>query len=130
MRGKMYCPICFNDTLALKKSGVVHLIINGKQMNAGRFLFNREQDKPDVILRIFASKLEDFLKWYSTFQNKLPITEVYISSSDFDCVKDCKIPISSKFSIIDILIPLVDINEVLTLMAKKYNLKIELKDNL
>lgn len=126
----MYCPICFNDTLALKKSGVVHLIINGKQMDAGRFLFNRELERPDVILKDFATKIEDFFKWYSSFQNQLPITEVYISSSDYECMKSCRIPMSNKFSIVDTLIPLEDINGVLNKMAEKYNLTIELKDSL
>jgi hypothetical protein len=126
----MYCPICFNDTLGLKKSGVVHLIINGKQMDAGRFLFNREQDRPDVVLRDFSSKIEDFFKWYSSFQNQLPITEIYISTSDFECHKGCKIPMSNKFSIVDTLIPRKDIMGVLDKMAEKYQLKIELKDGI
>jgi hypothetical protein len=126
----MYCPICFNDTLSLKKSGVVHLIINGKKMDAGRFLFNTEQDRPDVILKDFSSKIEDFFKWYSSFQNQLPITEVYISSADFNCHTGCKIPMANKFSIVDMLIPRTDINVILTKMAQKYNLEIQLIDGI
>jgi hypothetical protein len=126
----MYCPICFNDTLGLKKSGVVHLIINGKQMDAGRFLFNLEQERPDIILKDFGSKIEDFFKWYSSFQNQLPITEVFISSSDYCCHKGCKIPMSNKFSIVDTLLTREDINVVLDRMAQKYELTIELKDGI
>ncbi|MBT7610891.1 MAG: hypothetical protein HN576_14105 [Bacteriovoracaceae bacterium] len=124
----MYCPICFNDTLSLKKSGVVHLIINGKQMDTGRFLFNLEQERPDIIIRDFSAKIEDFFKWYSSFQNQLPITEIYISSSDYSCQKGCKIPMSNKFSIVDTLIPRTQVNSILDKMAEKYELEIELRD--
>lgn len=124
----MYCPICFNDTLELKRSGIVHLIINGQQMDAGRFLFNQDSNRPDETLRDFSTKIEEFFKWYSSFQNQLPIAEVFISSSDYECRTGCKVPLSNKFSIVDILIPRNEVNAVLARMAEKYSLKIELKD--
>ena len=126
----MYCPICFNDTLVLKKSGVVDLMINGKQMDAGRFLFNTEQNRPEIVVRDFTRKVEDFFKWYSTFQNQKPITELFIASSDFNCHQGCKIPILNKFDIVDILISRKEITAIISKMAKKYDLKIELKENL
>jgi len=123
----MYCPVCFNDSLGLSHSGVVHLIINGKQMDAGRFLFNLD-NRPEDIERDFNAKLEEFFKWYGGFGNKEPITNVFICSSDFRCDSGCKIPLSNKFSIVDQLLKRDQVMKKLNEMAEKYNLKIELQE--
>ena len=46
----MYCPKCFNDSLSLCGHGVVNIIINGKQMDAGRFLYNLERQNAQAEL--------------------------------------------------------------------------------
>ncbi|MCO4795204.1 MAG: hypothetical protein KC493_15915 [Bacteriovoracaceae bacterium] len=124
----MYCPVCFNDTLGLSRSGVVHLIINGKQMDAGRFLFNLDDSRREDIYKDFTKKIEDFFKWYGGFGNKEPITNVFICSSDFRCDHSCKIPLSNKFSIVGNLLERRDVMKTLGEMAEKYDLKIELQD--
>lgn len=124
----MYCPICFNDTLSLSSSGVVHLIINGKQMDAGRFLFNRDSNRPHEIKKDFTAKLEEFFRWYGDFSNKQPITNVFICSSDYHCEQGCKVPLSNKFSVIDHLLDRKEVMKTLSDLAEKYSLEIELQD--
>ncbi len=126
----MYCPMCFNDTLSLKRKGVIHLVINGKQMDAGRFLYNQEQEPPEKIINDFTKKIEEFFKWYSSFKNQKPITEMFIFSFDFSCHQGCKIPLSQRFSIIDVLIPREKISDILDKVALKYQLEIKLQDGL
>jgi hypothetical protein len=124
----MYCPVCFNDSLGLSQSGVVHLIINGKQMDAGRFLFNLD-NRPEDMKRDFNAKLEEFFKWYGGFENKEPITNVFICSSDFRCDSGCKISLSNKFSVVDQLLKREEVMKKLNEMAEKYNLEIELQES-
>lgn len=125
----MYCPICFNDSLAISQSGVVHIIINGKQMDTGRFLFNLD-NRPEDMKRDFNAKLEEFFKWYGGFENKEPITNVFICSSDFRCDAGCKIPLSNKFSVVDQILNREEVMKKLNEMAEKYNLKIELQEGI
>ena len=40
-----YCPSCFSNTKQMKISGIVHVVINDMQMDAGRILFNLKQDR-------------------------------------------------------------------------------------
>lgn len=124
----MYCPVCFNNSLGLSMTGVVHLIINGKQMDAGRFLFNTESSRPEEIKKDFYKKLEEFFKWYGSFSNKGPIINVFICSSDFRCDHGCKVPLQNKFSVVDQLLERKDVMDKLNEMAEKYNLKIELQE--
>lgn len=123
----MYCPVCFADTLYMKPRGVITTIINGKQMNTGRFLFNDIKDSHTEMLGKLKAKVEEFFKWYSSFQNKDPITKFGLYSSDFSCKKECKIPINTRISIIGILFTPDEVNKILLELGTKYKMKIELQ---
>ncbi len=123
----MYCPKCLNNNLSLCSRGVVHLIVNGKQMDAGRFLFNMSKEDKEDIQKAFRIKLEEFFVWYSTFKNKDPITRIEVCSGDFKCESGCRVDINSRFSVIDILISKKVVVKFLDDLGKQYNLRVELK---
>ncbi len=125
----MYCPKCLNDTLSVSSRGVVNLIVNGKQMDAGRFLFNLGKESPEDLQKSFQTKLEEFFIWYSGFKNKDPITRIEVCSGDFRCESGCRIDINSRFSVINILIPRKTVLKLLDELGQKYNLRVELKEN-
>lgn len=124
----MYCPKCLEDGLFLKSRGVVELVINGKQMDAGRFLFNRDTSKKEEIYSDFKKKLEEFFSWYSQFKNPEPIQVVELSTADFKC-EGCGFSPSFKhrFPIADVLIPQAFVVKCLKEQAEKYKLDIKLK---
>lgn len=126
----MYCPKCFNNTLLLAKSGVVNVVINGKQMDAGRFLYNLNSHRKERITKDLEQKLEEFFEWYSGFQNREPITNISLSSGDFVCEQGCRLGLNLKFSVIDILIPKKKLQEKLNHLGEKYKMQIEIEDNL
>lgn len=127
-KGKtMYCPVCFNETLILAPRGVVQVVINKKQLDNGRFIYNQTPDSEDEIFRQFVEKVEEFYKWYSRFQNIETIEEIELSSSSFVCSNGCKIDSKHKLSVIDILIPKEKVIETLIRLAQKYRLKIDLE---
>ena len=121
----MYCPVCFNDTLKLNSSGVVQVIVNGKQMDAGRFLYSLSMDQFEIHSQ-FRKKLEDFFKWYSNFKNQDPIQKVQILTGDISCTTGCRLPINLKVSVVDIVISQAELNRNLEQLGKKYNMQIEL----
>ncbi len=87
----MYCPKCFGHNLQACSTGVINLVINGKQMDAGRFLYYTNKQSQKEIEEQFVRKLEEFFKWYSSFENQEPIKNVQIISSDFMCDNGCSI---------------------------------------
>jgi len=123
----LYCPVCFEETLFLKPRGVIVTVINGKQMDTGRFLFNELKDSPNERLRELERKIEEFFKWYSTFQNKEPISSFGLYSPDFLCKNACKIPINTRISIIGIVFLPEDVQEIIERLAGQYGLKTKLK---
>lgn len=122
----MYCPTCLSNTLHLSPNGVVHININNKEMDAGRFLFNTQKESPEQIEAKLFQKVEEFFKWYSSFQNKDPISNLFIYSSDFTCTNKCKLPMGTKFQILDVLFKMNDIQPKLEDLAYKYELEIEI----
>lgn len=122
----MHCPKCFNDSLRMASRGIVHITVNGMQKDNGRFLYNCEKQTTEEIGESFKAKLEEFFKWYSTFQNKDPIKVVQIVSSDFSCEEKCKLNITQKFSILDILIPYEQTEKIIKELGKIYNMEIQL----
>ncbi|WP_372652261.1 hypothetical protein [Halobacteriovorax sp.] len=126
----MYCPKCFNNTLAINSRGVVHLMINGKKMDSGRFLFNFGEISNEEFLESFTEKIESFFKWYSNFQNQEPIAVIELFTSDFSCEDGCPIPIEHNLSVIDLLIKRSTLLKILNTTAEKYNMTIELGQDL
>jgi len=124
----VYCPKCFNSTLALNNRGVVDLIINSKQMDAGRFLFNLESNNREKIIQDFRLKLEEFFEWYSGFKNIEPIQYVEVCTADFKCTNCQYVPgLKNRYSIIDSLIPQKIMIQSLQELSTKYHLELKLK---
>ena len=123
----MYCPVCFNDSLTILNRGLIHVIINGKQLDTGRFLFNLERHNPEMLYQEFESQCDRFFKWYSSFQNVEPIYYVELLSCDFRCSSGCKIDLKNRFSIINHLIPEEIVLDILERMSSKHNMALELK---
>jgi hypothetical protein len=124
----MYCPKCLEDGLFLKSRGVVELVINGKQMDAGRFLFNKDTTKQEQIYTDFKKKLEEFFAWYSKFKNADPIQIIELSTADFKCEICGHIPsFKHRFPIVNVLIPQEFVEKCLKKLGEKYKLDIQLK---
>ncbi|EQC46550.1 hypothetical protein M900_2455 [Bacteriovorax sp. Seq25_V] len=94
-------------------------------MDAGRFLFNFEKDKSTFVSDL-ETKLDEFFKWYSNFQNIDSITKIEICTSDVSCENKCSIPINNRFSVIDIAISSKKLKEILDEHARKYGLEIHM----
>lgn len=123
----MYCPKCLSDNLFLASRGVADLIINGKHMDAGKFIFNTEAARQKNIASEFEKKVEEFFKWYSGFNNIEPITQIQLISADVKCESCGFIPTTSgKVSVVDTLIPAMEMKKILFKIAEKYGLKIKL----
>jgi len=123
----MYCPTCFNNSLHFDDKGVIDIIINRKQMDAGRIIYNLDPSERQKMLTEFAKKLDEFFKWYSNFQNKEPLCHVELVTSAVKCDSGCKIPTNLKTSVIDSIIPSSLIRDEFGRLGQKYNLEIELK---
>lgn len=122
----MYCPKCFNPGLKAQTSGVINVIVNGKQMDAGRFLYNLASIKKDQLVRDFCDKLDEFFSWYSSFNHREPISTIELTSADFACQNGCSLG-GQRFSVIDILISSNVIEEKMKELAQKHRLDIKLK---
>ncbi|MFZ4712182.1 MAG: hypothetical protein ACOYL6_00590 [Bacteriovoracaceae bacterium] len=125
----MYCPTCFSNTLKLSSRGVVKLSVNGKQKETSLFLFNLVKEGPDDIRSSVKEKVEEFFRWYSTFSSPDPIKQIELYSNDYSCTNNCKIPLSTKITVIGILVAEKEIVDIATELAAKYKLNLQLKPN-
>lgn len=123
----LYCPKCLNNSLHYNPKGVINIIINGKQMDAGRFIYNLDPTELDKMIFDFKKKSEEFFKWYSNFQNKEAIARVELLTLDVKCDNKCVIPTNLKFSAVDTLIPSSVIKSTFQELGEKFKLEIELK---
>lgn len=126
----MYCPKCLNNTMSLASRGVVNISVNGMQRDTGRFLFNTSKESKEEIAKNFEKKLEEFFAWYSEFKNPEPIKYVQLTSSDYVCESGCHIALTTKMSVVNILVPASRLNTILNNLGKKYNMKIELEEKI
>jgi hypothetical protein len=124
-----YCPKCFNATVKMNEKGVVQVIINGLKMDRGQFLFNKAKETPQEIETRAIQKLEEFFKWYSTFDNRDPIKVIQMLSSDYSCESHCKLPMNTFFPIVGDLLSEEKLIEVLNRLGEKFNMEIKLKND-
>ena len=122
----MYCPECFNNTLKINSRGVVRLAFNGKSKETSLFLYNISKDKPDDVKKNVAEKFDDFFKWYASFKNADPIKNIELYSNDFTCSNNCKILLTTKITVVGLLITQKDVHEIANEVAIKYNLQLQL----
>ena len=122
----MYCPRCLNDSLVLNGRGVVDIVINNKQMDAGRFYFKLD-DHQELTVQGLKDKMEEFFKWYSKFNNIEPISLLQLVTNGVRCENGCSLGSSTKISIVDELVPSKEIEKILDDLGHRYSLKIQLK---
>lgn len=123
----MYCPTCFNNTLRLSSKGVLQVVINGKQMDAGRILYNVDGHEKDMLSDL-KKKIEEFFRWYSNFKNKDPIQMIELMTSDMKCDNQCKIPVGLRIDVVDLLIESTTIKKIMQDLSEKYKMKIQFKE--
>ena len=123
----MYCPVCFNDSMILNKKGIIHIVINKKQMDNGRFLYDISNGDEKDSKEKLKQKIEEFFKWYTKFLNKESIQYLELASSSFSCVKGCRLDASFRLSVVDVFISKKEIIDIVRELAPKYELNVEIK---
>ena len=93
-------------------------------MDAGRFLYNLEDEPKEELIKSLEAKIEEFFKWYYSFTNKEAIETIELLSNDIACDNSCALELSTMFSITDVLIPSKTILGILKKMGDKYNIEI------
>ncbi len=117
----MYCPSCLNNSLYIKDNGVVEILINDKKMDSGRFLFNMNGNKEEIVSEA-KKKFEEFIKWLSNFSNIDPVKKVKFVTGDIKCDSGC--PASfSKVSAVGHVLSNAQVNNILSEMGEKYNME-------
>jgi hypothetical protein len=122
----MYCPVCFQNTLKLRSSGVIKLSFNGKSRNNSLYTYNLQKETQEQLDAKLREKIVDFFGFYSQFVNKAPIKNFEIYTSDFLCLNNCKMDrVSTKVSLIGMLYPLAVVRKILDEEAQKFGISIE-----
>ena len=121
----MYCPVCLNDTLFMHEKGTIFIKINRQTMSTSHFLYNLSKEEEEDILENLSIKLDEFLSWYSKFQNKENISSVEIISANFACDKRCRLPSEARFSIIGSLVSKRTFLKLLLALSKKHGLSVD-----
>jgi hypothetical protein len=122
----MYCPECFNNSLKINSRGVVRLAFNGKSKETSLFLYNFGKDKPDEVKKNVTEKFDEFFKWYAGFKNADPIKTIELYSNDFTCSNNCKILLTTKITVVGLLISQKEVHEIAHEVALKYGLQLQL----
>jgi hypothetical protein len=122
----MYCPVCFQNTLKLRSSGVIKLSFNGKSRNNSLYTYNLQKETQEQLDAKLREKIVDFFGFYSQFVNKAPIKNFEIYTSDFLCLNNCKMDrVSTKVSLVGMLYPLAVVRKILDEEAQKFGISIE-----
>jgi hypothetical protein len=126
----MYCPVCFQNTMKIRSSGVIKLSFNGKSRNTSLYTYNLQKDTQEQLDAKLREKIVDFLSFYAEFNNKTPIKVFELYSADFMCTNTCKIDVmNTKVSVVGIIYPRPVVKAILTGEAKKYGIEIEVNFN-
>lgn len=122
----MYCPSCLNDTLKIASSGVVRMTFDGKSKSTSQFYYNLKEETQLSLNKKLREKVAEYFEYYSNFQNKSVIKEIYIFSSDFKCANSCAISLEQKFSVVNLVIKAQDFLDIIEEEAEKYDIEIDL----
>lgn len=126
----MYCPVCFQNTMKIRSSGVIKLSFNGKSRNTSLYTYNLQKDTQEQLDAKLREKIVDFLSFYAEFNNKTPIKVFEFYSADFMCTNSCKIDVmNTKVSVVGIVYPRPVVKAILTEEAKKFGIAIEVNFN-
>ena len=121
----LYCPKCLNSTISIKSKGVAFFLVNGKQQDSSRILYNIDKD-PEIFHDDFYKALENFMKWYLNFKNRSPITKFSMYTNRFSCDSGCSFSGNTRFSVVNILISSDDIIKFINMAGKKYGIEVNL----
>lgn len=122
----MYCPVCFQNTMKIRSSGVVKLSFNGKSRNTSLFTYNLQKETQEQLEAKLREKIVDFFSFYSEFANKTPIKVFEAYSADFVCTNSCKLDImNTKVSVVGIMYPQQKVRSILNEEGKKFGIEIE-----
>lgn len=120
----MYCPVCFQDNLKLRSTGVVKISFNGKSRNTSLFTYNLAKDTPSDLDKKMRERIADFMDWYNEFQNKAVLEKFEALSSDFQCTNSCKIDyLHTKISVIGLIFKFELIKKMIEEEAQKLGLE-------
>ena len=122
----LYCPKCFDTTIGLEPSGVVHFVINGKHQETSQLLFNLGQDQEKFITQ-FRAKIQEFMSWYSQFKNHEPVSTIQIFTNNYRCQNGCAFSANLQFSVVDILIPAPTVVDIIREEGLKQGIKTTLQ---
>lgn len=120
----MFCPNCLNNSVHVKEKGVIQILVNGRQKDTGRFLFNLEDR--DAITQGVSDKILEHFKWIKSFSNPKPVESVNVITSDAKCDNGCALPIGQRFSLIDHIISTKELKQMAISHAKECELEISL----
>jgi hypothetical protein len=122
----MYCPVCFQNTLKIRSSGVIKLSFNGKSRNTSLFTYNLQKESQDQLEAKLKEKIVDFFSFYSEFANRTPIKTFEAYSGDFVCMNNCKIDmLKTKVSVIGIIYPVATVKQFLKDEGTKWAIEID-----
>ena len=126
----MYCPVCFQNTMKIRSSGVIKLSFNGKSRNTSLFTYNLQKETQEQLDAKLREKIVDFFSFYSEFNNKTPIKTFEAYSADFMCTNGCKIDVmNTKVSVVPIVYPAQVVKNMLKEEGKKFGIDIEVVFN-
>lgn len=122
----MYCPVCLNDTLKIASSGVVKMTFDGKAKSTTQFYYNIKEETPITLNKKLRTIIAEYFKYYSQFQNKTIIKEIFAFSSDFKCAKGCAMSLEKKFNILGLVIEKQDFLSILEEEAENYDISLDI----
>jgi hypothetical protein len=124
----MYCPVCFQNTMKIRSSGVVKLSFNGKSRNTSLFTYNLQKETQEQLDAKLREKIVDFFSFYADFNNKAPIKTFEAYSSDFLCTNSCKIDVmSTRVSVVGNIYPSTVVKKILQEEGQKFGIAIDVK---
>lgn len=122
----MYCPVCFQNTMKIRSSGVIKLSFNGKSRSTSLFTYNLQKETLEQLEAKLREKIVDFFSFYSEFNNKTPIKNFEAYSADFICTNSCKLDMmSTKVSVIGTIYSIPRTREILKEEGRKFGIEIE-----
>ena len=122
----MYCPVCFQNTMKIRSSGVIKLSFNGKSRNTSLFTYNLQKETQEQLEAKLKEKIVDFFSFYSEFNNKTPIKNFEAYSADFICTNSCKLDMmSTKVSVVGIVYPVQTVRKILSEEGKKFGIEVD-----
>ncbi len=124
----MYCPKCFDLSLNVAASGVLHVSVNDMQRETAQVLFNSNRETRSEIAGHIIEKFDEFLKWYAGFQNREPIRSAHVFTSSCHCQNGCVLPATAQIDVVGIFISKKELIDGICQLADKHHLEVSLSD--